>query len=230
MVEAGVGKKVLKSKTDHLGTLGARQVDDHQCATRYDVQVAGIRSQNRTYKPYLNDVSVSNVLATPRAPDLHSYCLPRGRITPPVELSRMIWLEMDAMVDAYSALPMEARDKDIAIAFFLEAMLRGRDILLQDCVVLMEKLPSCALWRHPMWKEFQQRILHVQATDDSLVKLEQANDMMELKMAVHGVAHSIMGKLDSLSTANSSKQQPMGQVVSFHGLCIKCKQVALSPH
>jgi len=234
MAEAGVGKKVLQSKTTHLRTLGARQLDDHQCTTRYDVQAAGRWSQNRMDKHYLNDVSVSNVLAASGAPDSHSYCLPRGRITPPVELSRMIWPEMDAVVDAYSALPMEARDKDTAIAFFLEAMLRGRDILLQDCAVLMEELPSCALWRHPvfkhpMWKEFQQRILHVQATDDSLVKLEQANDMMELKMAVHGVAHSIMGKLDSLSTANSSKQQPMGQVVPSHGLCIKCKQVAVSP-
>ena len=234
MAEAGVGKKELQSKTTHLRTLGARQLDDHQCTTRYDVQAAGRWSQNRMDKHYLNDVSVSNVLAASGAPDAHSYCLPRGRVTPPKELSRLIWPEMDAVVDAYSALPMEARDKDTAIAFFLEAMLRGRDILLQDCAVLMEELPTCALWRHPvfshpMWEEFQQRVLHVHTTDDSLVKLEQASDIMELKMAVHGVAHSIMGKLDSLSTASSSKQQPVAQVVPSHGVCIKCKQVAANP-
>lgn len=78
----------------------------------------------------LIDMSVSNVLATSRAAGAKSYCLPRGRISPPLELSRMIWPEMDEVVDAHSALPTQAREKDAAIAFFLEAVMRGRDILL----------------------------------------------------------------------------------------------------
>ena len=106
--------------------------------------------------------------------------------------------------DAYCALPMEARDKDTANVFFFKAMLRGRDLLLQDGAMLMEELPSCVFLSHPifshsMWKEFRHRMLRVQANDGSLVKLEQANDTMALKMAVHGIAHTIMGKLDRLS-------------------------------
>ena len=42
---------------------------------------------------------------------------------------------------------------------------------------------------------------------NSLVKLEQANDIMELKMAVHGVADSIMGKLDRLSKLDAPKNR-----------------------
>jgi len=78
----------------------------------------------------LIDMSVGNGLAALRAAGANSYCLPRGRINPPLELSRMIRPEMDAVVDAHSALPTQARGKDAAIAFFLEAVMRGRGILL----------------------------------------------------------------------------------------------------
>lgn len=78
----------------------------------------------------LIDMSVGNGLAASGAVDANSYCLPRGRINAPLELSMMIWSVMDAVVDAHSALPTQARDKDAAIAFFLEAVMRARDILL----------------------------------------------------------------------------------------------------
>ena len=134
-------RRSFSPKQPTLGHL----VHGNWMTTRYDVQALQRWSQNRMDKHYLIDVSISNVLAISDAPNAHSYCLPKVRVTPPKELSRLIWPEMDAMVDAYSALPVEARDKDTTIAFFLEAMLRGGDILLQDCAVLMEELPTCAL-------------------------------------------------------------------------------------
>jgi len=202
MLEAGVSKKDLQNKVTHLRTLGARQLEDHQATSRYDVQVAGRWNPNRMDRHYLNDISINNALAGSGAKDKNSYSIPRSRVTAPPELCKLIWPTLDDAYDAYDALPIRTRDKDTSLAFFLEALQRGREIILQDAAIVQDQVPDCALWqhdvfKHPMWAEFKEKVLAAEKGGDDMKPVGTIEDLQQLAGIVQGSLARLHNKVDS---------------------------------
>lgn len=158
---------------------------------------------DRMTQSYLSPISLEPIRALAGFPvQRGTYFLRRDCIKPPSSLQRQFFPDADKWMEEFKQNNIE---DDMASIGFLRLIDYLKKVILQDSIFMIEKFPSCPIWKHPIFTsdEFK-RYLEISKTD--LLKIQSPFDL-QLRNSLPTIHHGfdiVANRIDHHDTSSKA--------------------------